>query len=145
MWRTISRSASAIAIVALLVLSGCGEGDDETSAGAQATSPPTTVRPTSSTTAPAPATTVPTCADVTFSSNPDDRASEIKATGASCTEAEALVRTVGPQVKGDGGPARVEADGFVCTRVSARAGDHGPPSAIFECASGTKKVTFVRT
>jgi hypothetical protein len=145
MWRTISRPASALAIVAALVLSGCGEGDKETSAGAQAASPSTTVTPTSPTTAAAPATTAPTCTNVTFSSNPDDRASDIKATGLSCAEAEALVRTVGPQLKGDGGPSRVEADGFVCARLSARAGDHGPPSAFFECASGTKKVTFIRT
>jgi hypothetical protein len=94
---------------------------------------------------PATTTTVPTCANVSFSSNPEDRASDVKATGLSCAEAEALVRAVGPQVKGDGGPARVEADGFVCSRVSARAGDHGPPSAIFECTNGAKKVTFVRT
>lgn len=144
MWRGISRPASAIAFVGLLVLSGCGGGDQETSAGAQATSPSTTVKSTT-TSAPATTTTVPTCANVGFSSNTDDRASDMKATGLSCTEAEALVRSVGPQVKGDGGPARVEADGFVCVRVSARAGDHGPPSAIFECTSGTKKVTFVRT
>jgi hypothetical protein len=145
MWRGISRPASTIAVVALLALSGCGGGDQQTSAGAQATSPPTTVRPTTSTTVPVTTTKVPNCADVSFSSNIDDRASEIKATGLSCAEAEALVRNVGPQVKGDGGPARVEADGFVCNRVSAHAGDHGPPSAFFECTNGAKKVAFTRT
>lgn len=146
MLRSISRPASAVAMaVALLVLSGCGDSDQETSAGAQATAPPTTVRPTTSSTAPATTTTVPSCGNVSFSSDPVDRASDVKATGLSCAEAEALVRNVGPQVKGDGGPARVEADGFVCLRTSARAGDHGPPSAIFECTSGAKKVTFVRT
>ena len=146
MVRSISRPASAVAlVVALLVMSGCGGGDQETSAGAQATVPPTTVGPTTSSTAPATTTTVPTCGSVSFSSDPVDRASDIKATGLSCAEAEALVRNVGPQVKGDGGAARVEADGFVCLRTSARAGDHGPPSATFECTSGARKVAFVRT
>lgn len=146
MWRSISRPASAIVIVALFVLTGCGGGDQETSVGAQATAPPTSVRPTTSTTVLATtATTASTCASVAFSSNTDDRASDIKATGLSCPEAEALVRKVGPEVKGDGGPARVETEGFVCVRTSARAGDHGPPSAIFECTSGARKVTFVRT
>jgi hypothetical protein len=146
MWRNISRPASAIAVVALLVLAGCGGGDQATSAGALAQVPPTTVASTTSTTVPATTTTAaPTCANVGFSSNSDDRASDIRATGLSCTEAEALVRKIGPQVSGDGGPSRVESDGFVCLRTSARAGDHGPPSAVFECTSGAKKVTFVRT
>jgi hypothetical protein len=145
MWRNISRP-SAVAIVALFALAGCGGGDQATSAGAQATVPPTSIAPTTATTVPATTTTAaPTCANVGFSSNSDDRASDIRAAGLSCTDAEALVRKVGPQVSGDGGPSRVEADGFVCIRTSARAGDHGPPSAVFECTSGAKKVTFVRT
>jgi hypothetical protein len=72
-------------------------------------------------------------------------ASEIRATGLSCADAEALVRKVGPQVSSVGGPSRVETDGFVCIRTSARSGDHGPPSSTFECTSGATKVMFVRT
>ncbi len=141
----IFRPAWAAAALALLVLAGCGEADETTSAGAQVTPTPTTVAPATTTTVARTTTTGPACANVSFSSNTDDKASDIKATGLTCTEAEALVRNVGLLVKGEGGPARVESDGFVCTRVNARAGDHGPASAIFECTNGAKKVTFTRT
>jgi hypothetical protein len=145
MSRTSFRPAWAIAALALVVLAGCGDKDETTSAGAQA-DVPTTVAPTTTTTTIArTTTTAPSCANVSFSSNTDDKASDIKATGLTCAEAEALVKTVGAQVKGDGGPARVESDGFVCLRVNARAGDHGPAAALFECTSGAKKVTFTRT
>jgi hypothetical protein len=147
MSRNISGPAAAFAVAGLLVLAGCGGGDQATSAGAQATVPPTTATavPATTTTVASTTTTAPACANVSFSSNSTDRASEIRATGLSCAEAEALVAKVGPQVSGDGGPARVEADGFACVRTSARSGDHGPPSSIFECTSGARKVTFVRT
>jgi hypothetical protein len=147
MWRKISAPAAAVAVAAVLLLAGCGQGDETTSAGAQAQTP-TTVVPTTVTTVPAttPTTAAPTCPNVSFSSNTDDKASEIKTVGVSCTEAEPLIRNVGAQVKGDGGPARVESgDGYVCLRTNARAGDHGPASAIFECTNGAKKVTFTRT
>jgi hypothetical protein len=147
MWRNIFRPAPAVAVGALLLLAGCGGGDQATSAGAQATASSTTstTRPATTTSIAPTTTTAPACANVSFSSNADDRASEIKATGLSCADAEALVRKVGPQVVGDGGPSRVDSDGFVCNRTSARSGDHGPASAIFECINGPSKVVFTRT
>jgi hypothetical protein len=146
MWRTLSRPASAVAVVAALALAGCGTGDRATSAGADAT-PPTSGAPIGATlpaptTATAPSTTAPRCANVTFSG--DDVASDIRGTGLSCTEAEALVQKLGPQLASADGPARVETDGVVCIRTSLRSGDHGPPLATFECTSGGNKVTFMR-
>ena len=147
MWRQISRPAPALAVLALLALAGCGEGEQTTSAGAQVTTPTTSVAPTTAATVAATTTTAAAarCADVSFSSNPDDKASEVKATGLSCAEAEALVRKVGPDVKGIGGPAQVTSDGFVCNRTNARAGDHGPPSATFDCVNGAMRVNFIRS
>jgi hypothetical protein len=148
MWRKISLPAAAVAVVSVLLLAGCGKGDETTSAGAQPAPGPTTVVPTTVTTVPATTSTTaaPACPTISFSSNPDDKASDIKTVGVSCTEAEPLIRNVGAQVKGEGGPAKVESgDGYTCLRVSARAGDHGPGSAIFECTNGAKKVTFTRT
>jgi hypothetical protein len=146
MWRPISRRVSTVAGVALVVLVGCGGGTQATSAGTVATAPTTAAAvPAATTTVAQPTTTTPRCADVGFSANSDDVASEIKATGLSCADAEALVRKVGPQVSAVGGPSPVSADGFVCTRTSAHSGDHGPPSSTFECISGTTKVAFVRT
>jgi hypothetical protein len=146
MWRSISRAAWALAVVGAHLLAGCGT-DKATSAGASAATPPTSGGPTTllaPTIAPT-STTTPPCANVGFSSNADDRASDIRATGLSCADAEALVRKIGPQVTGDGGPSRVESDGFVCLRTSARSGDHGPASSVFDCTSGASKITFTRT
>ena len=85
------------------------------------------------------------CADVGFTPNSDDVASRIIAAGMTCAEAEALVRTVGAQVRSVGGPPRVEADGFVCVRTSQDDGARGLPSSAFECTSGSRKVAFVRS
>jgi hypothetical protein len=146
MWRNFCRPASAIAVVALLVLAGCGGGDETTSADAVATATPTTVATTvlATTTTVGTATTVALrCNDVTFTSNSDDVARDIRATGLSCEEAEALVGKIGPQVSSVGAPSRVESDGFVCNRLSTRSGDHGPALSTFECTSGATKVIFV--
>lgn len=83
------------------------------------------------------------CADVAFAPNSDNLAARVVASNMGCAEAEALVRTVGAQVRSVGGPARVEADGFVCVRTSQSDGP-GLPSSNYECTSGVKKVTFVR-
>ena len=87
-------------------------------------------------------TTAGPCANVEFAPNSDNLAVEIRATGVGCVEAEALVRKVGAQVRSVGGPSRVEADGWVCTRSSQS--DQGLPSSEFECVSGSSKVTFRR-
>ncbi|HEX2047588.1 MAG TPA: hypothetical protein VHF27_07485 [Acidimicrobiales bacterium] len=84
------------------------------------------------------------CANVGFTPNSDDVAGGIVAVGMTCAEAEGLVRTVGAQV-GAGGPARVEANGFACVRTGQDDGGRGLPSSTFECTSGSKRVTFVRT
>ncbi len=85
------------------------------------------------------------CANVGFTPNSDDVASSVVAVNLTCTEAEALVRKVGAQVAAVGGPARVTADGFTCVRTKQDDGAMGLPSATFECTSGTRTVSFVRT
>lgn len=85
------------------------------------------------------------CADIGFTPDSDDVAGGIVAAGMTCAEAEALVRTVGAQVGAVGAPSRVEANGFVCVRISQGGGGRGLPSSTFECTSGSKRVTFVRS
>ena len=85
------------------------------------------------------------CADVGFTADSDDVAGGIIAAGMTCAQAEALVRTVGAQVRSVGGPSRVEADGFVCVRTGQDDGGRGPPASAFECTSGSRKVAFTRS
>ncbi len=85
------------------------------------------------------------CSNVGFTPNSDDVAGGIIAAGMTCSEAEALVRTVGAQVRSVGGPTRVDADGFACVRTSQDDGARGLPSSTFECTSGARRVTFDRT
>lgn len=89
--------------------------------------------------------TVPrnTCRDVGFAANSDNMASDIVATNMACTDAEALVRKVGAQVRAVGGPDRLEVDGFACLRVSST--QTPLPSSDFECVNVAKKVRFTRT
>ncbi len=149
MWRTICRPASVIGVFAVLVLGGCGGGEQETSAGGLGTTPPTSGAPTTAMTLPATTTVAAAgtplrCANVAFSSNTEDVASDIRSTGMNCTEAEAFVRKIGPQMTSVDGPTRVETDGFACIRTSLRSGDHGAPLATFDCTNGATKVVFVR-
>ena len=83
------------------------------------------------------------CNDIGFTPNSDNMASDIVATGVGCTEAEALVRKVGPQVGAIGEPSRVEVDGWACVRTASS--DRFLPSSDFACTSGARVVTFVRT
>lgn len=102
---------------------------------------PTTLRP--STQAP-PATQVATpCADVVFSPNSENMAGDVVAEGLPCSDAEAFIRSVGGPLGPVNGPARVEKEGFVCVRTSR--GDDGLPTSVYECTSGAKRITFVRT
>ncbi|MBW3645033.1 MAG: hypothetical protein KY441_05955 [Actinobacteria bacterium] len=82
------------------------------------------------------------CTTVGFTPNSDDVASSIVATGLSCDEAEAFVRKIGPSV-GPFGPARIELDGFEC--VLTRTDDVELAHGFYECTSGSKRITFVRS
>ena len=82
------------------------------------------------------------CQTVAFTPNSEDAASSVTATGLSCAEAEAFVRVAGQRTS-SGGPATVTVDGFRCVRV--RSTQEPLPQAFYECTSGNKKVTFVRT
>lgn len=149
MRRMILGPASALAVVAALALVGCGKSDQTTSAGAAATQA-TSAAPTTAATLPtlttvaAPTTTAPHCNDVSFSSNPEDTATSITSSTMSCTDAEAAVRAVGPQLSAADGPSQVVTAGFTCTRTSLRSGDHGPPLGSFDCVNGAMKVSFLR-
>ena len=151
--RSTFRRAAAVVVaaVAVFALAGCGEGDETTAgAGAGAAQTPstsaapattaTTLLPSTTAAAPAPAR----CTNVSFSSNTEDVATDVRSTGPGCPEAEAFVRKVGTQVSAPSGPPRVEVDGYVCVRTSVRSGDHGPQLGTFECTSGANKVTFTR-
>lgn len=124
------RWAGAVAaLVAILALSGCGDDDDEDVGGS--------------------ATTVTTagereqCDPVAFTPDSEDMASDVTAIGVSCDEAEALVREAGSSLVAVGGPASLEVDGYRCTRTGET--QDPIPSATYECASGSKRVTFTRT
>lgn len=82
------------------------------------------------------------CQTVGFTPNSEDAASSIKATGLTCAEAEAFVRVAGRQTS-SGGPAQLDVEGYRCVRV--RTAQEPLPQAFYECTSGAKKVTFVRT
>jgi hypothetical protein len=149
MWRKTFLPSLVTAAVATLVLTACGGGDQTTSAGAQATTPATGGAPTTAATLPAstavaPTTAAPSCPDVSFSSNPEDVATNITGTGVSCADAQTLVRAVGPQIALTESPTQVATNGFTCTRTSLRSGDHGPALATFDCTNGPMKVDFTR-
>jgi ABC-type phosphate transport system substrate-binding protein len=151
MGKTMFLPALVTAVVGALVLTACGGGEQTTSAGAQATqataavtsaAPTTAVTlPPSTTVAP---TTAPACPDVSFSSNPEDVATGIQGTGVSCADAQALVRSVGPQIASTDSPVQVASNGYTCARTSLRSGDHGPALATFDCTNGPMKVDFTR-
>ena len=82
------------------------------------------------------------CQPVGFTPNSEDLASDIKATGLPCAEAEAFVRIAGRQTS-SGGPAQLDVEGYRCTRV--RTMQEPLPRAFYECTSGSKKVTFTRS
>jgi Cu-Zn family superoxide dismutase len=100
----------------------------------------TTARAGATTTARAAATL--DCQTVAFTPNSEDAASSIRATGLSCAEAEAFVRIAGGRTS-SGGPAQLDVEGYSCVRT--RSVQDPLPQAFYECTSGTKKVTFVRT
>lgn len=82
------------------------------------------------------------CTTVGFTPQSEDAASSIVATGLSCDEAESFLRRLGPSV-GTNGPARIEREGFQC--VLTRHQDEPLPQGFYECTSGPKRITFVRS
>ncbi|MBW3547104.1 MAG: hypothetical protein KY452_03075 [Actinobacteria bacterium] len=82
------------------------------------------------------------CTTVGFTPQTEDAASSIVATGLSCEEAEAFVRRLGPSVS-PGGPARIELEGFEC--VLTRYEREPLPQGFYECTSGSKRISFVRS
>lgn len=82
------------------------------------------------------------CTTVGFTPQTEDAASSIVATGLSCEEAEAFVRRLGPSVS-PGGPGRIELEGFVCALT--RHEEEPLPQGFYECTSGSKRISFVRS
>ncbi len=145
-----------LAVGVLLVLSACSGGDASSAGPAPpASSTTSSAAPTTSTTMGAttttrpPATTAPstTIAPVLVNGTPQGTATPARAAvganGVGCVEAEALVGKVGAQLRSVGGPARPEADGWVCSKTGESTGP-GLPFSSYECVNGTKKVTFRR-
>lgn len=120
------RSERAAAVAALIIMAACGD-DDNPSLG------------------PAPTTTqvASECQQVAFTPDSEDVAADIRAYGLSCEEAEAVVRTAGPTLSAQDGPASHEVNDFRCVRTSAT--QEPIPTATYECTSGSKRITFVRT
>lgn len=133
------------------MLSSCGDDPGPGSAGVTTSSlaSTTTTQPpselTSTTLATSTATTTPVtlrCATVGFTPNSEDAASDVTATGLSCRDAEAFVRIAGARTS-SGGPAELDVSGYHCVRT--RSEQDPLPQAFYECTSGPKKVTFVRS
>ncbi|MDQ4097917.1 MAG: hypothetical protein M3144_08635 [Actinomycetota bacterium] len=82
------------------------------------------------------------CTTVGFTPATEDAASSIVATGLRCAEAESFLRELGPLVSPNG-PSRVQLDGFDC--VLYRHEDEPLPQGFYECTSGSKRITFVRS
>lgn len=122
---------AALVLVVVLLVGGCS-GDD----GDDGDDGPT---PTTTTTAPA---GTRSCETIAFTPNSEDAASSVTATGLSCEEAEAFVRVAGRRTS-SGGPSSVSVDGYRC--VLTRSVQDPLPQAFYECTSGDKKVTFVRS
>lgn len=127
----------------MLLLAGCGDDDDPDDGATATTSSAVTTSTTApSTTSMSPAPATAKCRSVPFTPNSEDLASDIEATGLACDEAEAFVRVAGQRTS-SGGPAELDVEGFHCERT--RTEQDPLPRAYYECVSGTKKVTFVRS
>lgn len=118
---------------------GAGAGGPTTTAAAGATT--TTAGRATSTTAATGSATL-NCQTVSFTPNSEDAASSVTATGVTCAEAEAFVRTAGRRTS-SGGPQSVTVDGYRCVLV--RSVQDPLPQAFYECTNGARKITFVRT
>jgi len=132
--------------IACGVVGGGGSTDTTTAAGATTTTASSGATTTTTTVRAGPTSTVRAttldCQTVGFTPNSEDAASNVKATGLPCSEAEAFVRIAGQRTS-SGGPAQVDVEGYRCVRV--RSTQDPIPQAFYECTSGTKKVTFTRS
>lgn len=124
--------------IACGVVGGGGGPTTTATAGAATT---TTGRGTSTTRATGAATTLD-CETVSFTPNSEDAASQVKATGVTCAEAEAFVRTAGRRTS-SGGPQSLTVDGYRC--VLTRSVQDPLPQAFYECTNGARTITFVRS
>jgi len=144
------RAATVLAIIALALVS-CGDEDEPDAVGTSTTAaagPTTTTaaqRPTTTTPPAGSTTTVPVtleCQTVGFTPATEDAASDIRATGLSCDEAEAFVEVAGRRTS-SGGPPEVDVEGYHC--VLTRSEQDPLPRAFYECTNDSKTVTFVRS
>ena len=129
------RSLLIATVVLTVVVTACGDDEPETPAAEEPTTQATTT-----TTAAAAATQK--CKTVAFTPNSEDAASDITATGLSCTEAEAFVRVAGQRTSA-GGPAQVNVEGYRCVQTDSQ--EDPLPRSTYECENAGKKVTFVRS
>lgn len=135
-----------------MLLAACGSDSDDDASEAvttttaievtTTTTAATSTQPSVSTTSTSSVRTTAKCRTVGFTPNSEDAASSIEATGLSCDEAEAFVRIAGRRTS-SGGPQELDVEGFHCERT--RTEQEPLPQAFYECTSGTKKVTFVRS
>lgn len=131
-------TAASMATVAGIVLLTNDEAGDQV-----VTVPP--AAPITVTTA-VPLTTVPVtveCPDIGFTPNSDDVAGNIKATGATCDEASALVREVRRTHNAYSGPRALERGGFTCSVVVTDSLEL--PYSTYTCVTGAKRVMWEKT
>lgn len=133
------RLATLMAILGLGLVA-CADDDDTEAAGPTVTTTATTVATTGATST----TVAPTleCLTVGFTPNSEDAASDVRATGLTCADAEAFVAVAGRQTS-SGGPAEVDVEGYRCVRT--RSEQDPLPRSFYECTSGSRTVTFVRS
>ena len=128
------------AVVLIALLGACSDDDDSDEA-----TPTTGALTSTSASAAATSSTAPVtidCPTVGFTPQSEDAASSVKATGVSCAEAEAFLRVAGPKTS-PGGPSSLQVEGYRC--VLTKSVDDPLPQGFYECESGAKKITFVRS
>ncbi|HEX7277832.1 MAG TPA: hypothetical protein VF244_10700 [Acidimicrobiales bacterium] len=116
------RRAAVVLLVLAVSLAGCGENDDDD----DDTAPPPPAL----------------CDQVAFTPNSEDAASDIRATGIACGEAEALVRAIG-HLTSSGGGQPVTVGGFRCVVVGHQ--EDPLPRSTYQCVAGARTITFVRS
>ena len=155
------RAAAGLLLALVALLGGCSDDEPAGVATTTTTSTPATrpmtasTVPTSTTAPPATASTTSTaaptttaapptlrCRTVAFTPGTEDAASDVIATGLPCDEAEAFVRAAGTRTS-SGGPDEVEVEGYRCVRTAT--GQDPLPTSSYECTSGGRTVTFVRS
>lgn len=146
------RRIATVMVMVGLALVSCGDDAEQVPATDSTTVAPTsvvtttlattttTITPSATSTASAPG--VLECATVAFTPNSEDAASDVRATGLSCDEAESFVRRAGMQTS-SGGPEEVDVDGYHCIRTASQ--QDPLPRSSYECTNGPKTVTFVRS